>query len=87
MLPSDVCRIYKYGCALRMDTSLVDLNDKSWERGDLSFIFNPENENDKQFVILDNKIQTYQRIKSDSKNGDLDEEIDVLMVRRAKRLL
>ena len=43
ILPSDVCRIYKKGCALRMDSSLLDLNDKSLERGNISFLFNPGN--------------------------------------------
>lgn len=80
MLPSDVCRIYKCGCCLRMDTSLVDLNDKNWERGDISFIFNPDQEPDRQFVILDNNAKTFQRVKSEAQEQDMEEEVDVLMV-------
>ncbi|KAI6172419.1 hypothetical protein M3Y98_00971300 [Aphelenchoides besseyi] len=59
MLPSDVCRIYKKGCALRMDTTLLNMSDKSWERGDVSFLFNPELPSDRQSVVLDNKRRTF----------------------------
>lgn len=56
ILPSDTCKIYKRDCALRMDTTLVDFNDRSWERGDISFLFNPENERVGQhFIVMDNK--------------------------------
>lgn len=39
ILPSDVCKIYKSGSSIRLDTTLVDFSDMRWERGDISFIF------------------------------------------------
>lgn len=39
ILPSDVCKIHKSGCKIRLDTTLVDFSDMRWERGDISFIF------------------------------------------------
>lgn len=39
ILPSDVCKIHKSGCSIRLDTTLVDFSDMRWERGDISFIF------------------------------------------------
>ena len=39
ILPSDVCRIYKKGDNIRMDTTLLDFNGMKWERGDISFLF------------------------------------------------
>jgi len=39
ILPSDVCKIYKKGANIRVDTTLVDFNDMKWERGDVSFLF------------------------------------------------
>uniref|UniRef100_A0A914YFE4 Ankyrin repeat domain-containing protein 13C n=1 Tax=Panagrolaimus superbus TaxID=310955 RepID=A0A914YFE4_9BILA len=80
ILPSDVCKIYKHGTALRMDTTLVDFNDRSWERGDISFIYNPQVEHLKQhLVVLDNKKKVYQKLKNSSVEKDIEEEVDVLM--------
>uniref|UniRef100_A0A7E4VRU1 ANK_REP_REGION domain-containing protein n=1 Tax=Panagrellus redivivus TaxID=6233 RepID=A0A7E4VRU1_PANRE len=80
VLPSDTCKIYKHGTALRMDTTLVDFNDRSWERGDISFIYNPHVEHLKQhLVVLDNKLKKYQRMKGSEIQRDLEEEVDVLM--------
>lgn len=80
VLPSDVCKIYKHGTALRMDTTLVDFNDRSWERGDISFIYNPHVEHLKQhLVVLDNKSKVYQRLKGSQVEKDIEEEVDVLM--------
>ena len=44
LLPSDVCKIHKSGSKIRMDCTLMDFNEMSWQRGDLSFIFNGENQ-------------------------------------------
>ncbi|KAI6218180.1 Ankyrin repeat-containing protein [Aphelenchoides fujianensis] len=79
MLPSDVCRIYKKGCALRMDTSLLSMNDKSWERGDVSFLFNPNLPAERQSVVLDNKRRTFCQLKSNWSSSQVEEEVDVLM--------
>lgn len=58
MLPSDVCKIYKRGTCLRLDTTLVDFNDRAWERGDISFIYNSAADKSRdQLVILDNKAK------------------------------
>ncbi|KAL4705025.1 hypothetical protein ACJJTC_009813 [Scirpophaga incertulas] len=39
MLPSDMCKIYKSGSSIRVDSTLVDFTEMKWERGDISFIF------------------------------------------------
>lgn len=63
-----------------MDTTLVDFNDRSWERGDISFIYNPQVEHLKQhLVVLDNKKKVYQKLKNSSVEKDIEEEVDVLM--------
>lgn len=80
MLPSDLCKIYKRGTSIRLDTTLVDFNDRSWERGDISFIYNSGGEVAKdQLVILDNKAKVFQRIRHEESDAELDEEVDVLM--------
>ncbi|KAJ8981934.1 hypothetical protein NQ317_002105 [Molorchus minor] len=33
ILPSDICKIYKSGANIRLDTTLVDFSDMRWERG------------------------------------------------------
>lgn len=63
MLPSDVCRIYKKGAAIRLDTTLVDFNDMRWERGDISFIFSGEGKEAQSLIVLDNKLKVYQKVK------------------------
>uniref|UniRef100_A0A914XRY3 Ankyrin repeat domain-containing protein 13C n=1 Tax=Plectus sambesii TaxID=2011161 RepID=A0A914XRY3_9BILA len=80
MLPSDLCKIYKWGTCLRLDTTLVDFNDRTWERGDISFIYDSTAEKPhEQLVILDNKAKVYQRIRHEESDAELDEEVDVLM--------
>ena len=44
LLPSDVCRIYKTGACIRLDSTLGDFTEMRWSRGDLSFIFNGEDD-------------------------------------------
>jgi hypothetical protein len=63
-----------------MDSSLLDLNDKSLERGNISFLFNPDLPTEKQFVVLDNNAKTYQRMKQSKRPAEIDEEINVMMV-------
>ncbi|CAD5214849.1 unnamed protein product [Bursaphelenchus xylophilus] len=80
MLPSDVCRIYKCKSSLRMDTSLVDVTDKKWERGDISLLFNAFNDDEKgRLILVDNGEKTYTHVKGQHDFGELDEEVDVLM--------
>lgn len=62
VLPSDVCKIHKSGASIRTDTTLVDFNDMSWERGDISFIFNGDQKPNKSLAVLDNKAKRYKRV-------------------------
>uniref|UniRef100_A0A915Q5S7 ANK_REP_REGION domain-containing protein n=1 Tax=Setaria digitata TaxID=48799 RepID=A0A915Q5S7_9BILA len=80
MLPSDVCKIYKCGTSLRLDTTLVDFNDRTWERGDISFLFTSDSKHAKdQLFILDHDAKVFRRIRKEESEAELDEEIDVLM--------
>ncbi|KAL3994333.1 GPCR-chaperone family protein [Acanthocheilonema viteae] len=80
MLPSDVCKIYKCGTNLRLDTTLVDFTDRTWERGNISFIFASDSDRAKnQLLILDHEAKVFQRIRHEESQTELDEEIDVLM--------
>ncbi|RXG55029.1 Ankyrin repeat domain-containing protein 13C [Armadillidium vulgare] len=79
MLPSDVCRIYKKGAAIRLDTTLVDFNDMRWERGDISFIFSGERKPNHSLIVLDNKLKVYQKVKNEQSEYEIEEEVDMLM--------
>uniref|UniRef100_A0AC35U868 ANK_REP_REGION domain-containing protein n=1 Tax=Rhabditophanes sp. KR3021 TaxID=114890 RepID=A0AC35U868_9BILA len=80
VLPSDTCRVFKKGSYLRLNTTLVDFNDRNWERGDISFIINPNSKKiENEIIILDNKSKVFQRIRKIESDAELDEEIDVLM--------
>ncbi|CAI4231742.1 unnamed protein product [Auanema sp. JU1783] len=79
MLPSDICQIYKKGTMLRMDTTLADFSEKSWERGDISFVFNATVDTKDQLIIMDNKAKVFQRFRTEESELEIDEEVDVLM--------
>ncbi|OZC11951.1 ankyrin repeat domain-containing protein 13C family protein [Onchocerca flexuosa] len=80
MLPSDVCKIYKCGTSLRLDTTLVDFNERTWERGNISFIFASDpNCSKDQLLILDHEAKVFQRIRNEESEVGFDEEVDVLM--------
>ncbi|XP_015179885.1 PREDICTED: ankyrin repeat domain-containing protein 13C isoform X2 [Polistes dominula] len=79
VLPSDICRIYKSGASIRMDTTLVDFNDMRWERGDISFIFNGDKKPGKSLTILDNKAKLYQRLRYEETEIEIENEVDILM--------
>ncbi|XP_065906042.1 ankyrin repeat domain-containing protein 13C-like isoform X2 [Dysidea avara] len=87
LLPSDLCKIHKCGEKIRVDCTLMDFNEMSWQRGDLSFVFNGEDQNNaKNFImtIMDNKKREFQKIKlfgAENVDVDLDEQIDLLMSR------
>lgn len=38
-----------------MDTTLVDFNDRVWERGDITFLYNPAA--DEELIVMDNKAK------------------------------
>lgn len=77
ILPSDICRLYKCGASLRLDTTLVDFNDMRWDRGDISFLFRGEAAPNESLVLLDNEQQCYQRLRYEE--SDMEDEVDVLM--------
>uniref|UniRef100_A0A0K0CXN3 ANK_REP_REGION domain-containing protein n=1 Tax=Angiostrongylus cantonensis TaxID=6313 RepID=A0A0K0CXN3_ANGCA len=85
MLPSDVCQIYKKGTLLRMDTTLADFNERRWERGDISFLFNAtaQHESDDNDIVTycfnDMCFQVFQRVRHEESEAEVDEEVDVLM--------
>lgn len=63
ILPSDICKIYKRGANIRLDTTLVDFTDMQWERGDISFIFNGKAPPNQTLTVLDNLLRVYQNVK------------------------
>ena len=52
LLPSDVCRIYKTGGCIRLDSTLGDFTEMKWSRGDLSFIFNGDDDRNGEGTCL-----------------------------------
>ncbi|CAG0918024.1 unnamed protein product [Notodromas monacha] len=83
LLPSDVCKIYKKGATVRLDSTLVDFNDMRWERGDISFIYNGDLDSSEAFMILDNVSKAYQRVRrepcGDETEDEIEEEVDLMM--------
>lgn len=79
VLPSDVCRIHKRGPRIRMDTTLVDFNDMRWERGDLTFIFDPEGPPQSAVIMVDNSTKLYQRVMQEEREREIEDEVDLLM--------
>lgn len=63
ILPSDICKIYKSGANIRLDTTLVDFSDMRWERGDISFIFNGDAKPNESLTVLDNILKVYQKVR------------------------
>ena len=55
ILPSDICKIYRKGNRIRMDSTLEDFSDRHWVRGDLSYIIDFEGKGDAKILLLDNK--------------------------------
>ena len=62
ILPSDTCRIYKKGAHIRVDTTLVDFSEMKWQKGDLTFLFNGNQDPEKSLVFLDNESKVYQKL-------------------------
>ncbi|XP_072935786.1 ankyrin repeat domain-containing protein 13C [Epargyreus clarus] len=79
MLPSDVCKIYKAGSSIRLDTTLVDFSDMKWERGDISFIFQGEKQPSESLTVLDNRAKVYQRVRYEETENEIEDEVDILM--------
>lgn len=84
LLPSDICRIYKTGSCIRLDSTLGDFTGMQWSRGNVSFIFNGEESRTDtlSMVVLDNDSKTYQRMKlmgAEQMDMDLNEHVKFLM--------
>ncbi|XP_019878764.1 ankyrin repeat domain-containing protein 13C isoform X2 [Aethina tumida] len=79
ILPSDICKIYKKGANIRLDTTLVDFSDMRWERGDISFIFNGTSESNESLTVLDNISKVYQRVRYEESEMEIEDEVDLLM--------
>lgn len=79
ILPSDICKIYKSGCSIRLDTTLVDFSNMKWERGDLSFIFRGDKPQMESLTVLDNEFQCFQRVRHEETEAEIEDEVDVLM--------
>ncbi|XP_048584372.1 ankyrin repeat domain-containing protein 13C [Nematostella vectensis] len=79
ILPSDTCKIYKRGCSVRMDSTLVDFTDMKWQRGDISFIFNGDANGEHSFAVLDNEKKVFQRLRAEETEAEIEEEVDLLM--------
>ncbi|KAL1456904.1 hypothetical protein WDU94_001591 [Cyamophila willieti] len=79
ILPSDVCKIYKKGSSIRLDTTLVDFNDMRWERGDISFLFNGDGKPSESLVVLDNLSKLFQIVRYEETELEIEDEVDILM--------
>lgn len=79
ILPSDICKIYKSGSNIRLDTTLVDFSDMRWERGDISFIFRGNEMSNKNLTVLDNVLKVYQCVKQEESEMEIEDEVDLLM--------
>ncbi|ENN77624.1 ankyrin repeat domain-containing protein 13C [Dendroctonus ponderosae] len=79
ILPSDVCKIYKCGANIRLDTTLVDFSDMRWERGDISFIFRGESPPTESLIVVDNVGQLYQRVSYEENELEIEDEVNLLM--------
>ncbi|CAG9857532.1 unnamed protein product [Phyllotreta striolata] len=79
ILPSDVCKIYKSGSNIRLDTTLVDFSDMRWERGDISFIFNGAANSSESLTVLDNISKVYQKVRQEESEMEIEDEVDLLM--------
>lgn len=79
ILPSDICKIYKSGSNIRLDTTLVDFSDMRWEHGDISFIFKGDETSNKNLTVLDNVLRVYQGVKQEENEMEIEDEVDLLM--------
>lgn len=79
ILPSDICKIYKCGCQIRFDTTLVDFSEMKWERGDISFLFRGDKPPKESLTVLDREYECYQRVRYEESEGEIEDEVDILM--------
>ena len=79
ILPSDICKISKRGASVRLDTTLVDFSEMRWERGDITFLYRGEQNNDKSLCVLDNKAKVFQYVRHQESELEFEDEVDLLM--------
>lgn len=79
ILPSDICKIYKRGCQIRLDTTLVDFSEMKWERGDISFLFRGDWAPKDSLTVLDREYRCYQRVRYEESDSEIEDEVDLLV--------
>jgi ankyrin repeat domain-containing protein 13 len=77
ILPNDICKIYKSGSRIRLDSTLIDFNDMHWQRGDISFIFRGDSET--MITAMDNESKCFQIVRTQETETEIHDEIDMLM--------
>lgn len=78
ILPNDICKIYKLGSKIRLDSTLIDFNEMHWQRGDISFIFRVDQET--MITAMDNESKCYQIVRTQETEHEIHDEIDMLMM-------
>lgn len=78
ILPNDICKIYKSGSKIRLDSTLIDFNEMHWQRGDISFIF--RGDSDTMITAMDNDAKCYQTVRTQENEMEIQDEIDLLMM-------
>nr|CAB3221745.1 ankyrin repeat domain-containing protein 13C-like [Phallusia mammillata] len=81
ILPSDICKIYRKGSRIRLDSTLEDFSDMRWIRGDVTFLVNFDTEGEPDIVLMDNRRKVYQRMQqsSNEREASIEDEVDVAM--------
>lgn len=79
LLPSDVCKIYKSGTSIRLNLTIVEFSDMKWERGDVSVIFRGDEPHYDSLTVLDNVAKVYQKMRNDTMEMEIEDEVDILM--------
>ncbi|RDD43687.1 Ankyrin repeat domain-containing protein 13C [Trichoplax sp. H2] len=79
LLPSDICKIRKRDACIRVDSTLADFSEMKWQRGDVSLIFNGNNDAHPLPIVLDNDKKTFQKMRFKDDDAEVDEEVDLLM--------
>nr|UEC49173.1 ankrd [Hofstenia miamia] len=79
-LPNDVCKIYKKGCTIRMDSTLIDFKDRQWKRGDISFLYQGDAKSiDRSLVVMDNCAKVFHSALETDTEADIEEQISMLL--------
>ena len=60
---NSVFLVFKTYVHFRLDTTLVDFKNKQWERGDVSLLFNGDDQSQMALIMLDNRRNIYQKIR------------------------